>query len=49
MVGLKCRGYRELKGGASSDVLIHSEYCFILYGRMRFDDVCLIFKLYVEM
>ena len=43
-------GVASWQGGASSScVPIYSEYCCILYGRMRFDDVCLTLKLWVEM
>ena len=51
VVGLKSRGCRKWKGGASSsDVAIYPEGCCCNpYYKMRFDDVFLILNLFAEM
>ena len=46
MVNLKSRGCRKLKRGSiviirRPHVFYSEPFCRILYGRMRFDDVCL--------
>ena len=50
MVWLEITGVSQiLKGDHHHQTsLFTPEYRCILYGRMRFDDVCLILKMYVE-
>ena len=54
VVDLKSRGCRKLNRGNIVLIIlpIYSEYCcvpgILLYGRMRFDDVCLLLKFQVE-
>ena len=51
VVGLKSRGCRKWKGGASSSgvPIYPEEYCCKPYYKMRFDDVLFILNLFAEM